>query len=197
MRDEVGADAPTLLGISGSLRAASSNTKLIHEAARAFGPCRFEVGNVRLPLYDGDLEDSDGIPREVSRLAEQIARADAVVISTPEYNKNLSGVLKNAIDWLSRVKPGPLIGKPVAIVSSAAGRAGGERAQFSLRHCLVPLHPRILTGPEVTIAGAGKAFGEDGRLVDPKSFEFLGQLMAALRAEAAMLARARAEADTG
>jgi len=194
MRDDGDAGSPVLLGISGSLRAASSNTKLVHEAARAFGPCRFEIGNVRLPLYDGDLEDRDGIPPEVARLAGQIRAADAVVIATPEYNKNLSGVLKNAIDWLSRVKPGPLAGKSVAIVSSAAGRAGGERAQFSLRHCLVPLHPRILTGPEVTIAGAAKAFGDDGRLTDPASFEFLARLMAALRDEAALLARAEVAA---
>ena len=194
MRDDGEAGAPALFGISGSLRAASSNTKLIHEAARAFGPSRFEVGDVRLPLYDGDLEERAGIPPEVARLAERVGNADAVVIATPEYNKNVSGVLKNAIDWLSRVKPGPLAGKPVAIVSSAAGRAGGERAQFSLRHCLVPLHPRILTGPEVTIAGAGKAFGEDGRLVDPMSFEFLERLMAALRDEVALLERAGAKA---
>ncbi len=172
---------PTLLGISGALRHDSSNTKLMQEAARAFGPCDFIRGDIRFPLYDGDFEDSEGVPARVHLLADQILAADAVVISTPEYNKNLPGVLKNALDWLSRTKKAPLKGKPVAIVSSAAGRAGGERSQFSLRHCLTAFNPHVLQGPEVMIAGANKAFDEDGRLIDPKSFELLGKLMAALR----------------
>jgi chromate reductase len=178
---------PRLLGISGSLRRESTNTMLVHEAARAFGPCRFTLGDIRLPLYDGDLEEADGIPPGVQRLAEQILAADAVVISTPEYNKNLPGVLKNALDWLSRTKPAPLAGKPLAIVSAAAGRAGGERSQFSLRHCLTPFQPRVLQGPEVMIASARNAFDADGRLKDPASFEFLGKLMAKLRDEIALV----------
>jgi chromate reductase len=181
--------APKLLGISGSLRRDSSNTKLMHEAVRAFGPAEFARGSIRLPLYDGDLESEAGIPPEVRLLADQILAADAVVISTPEYNKNLPGVLKNALDWLSRTKPAPLMGKPLAIVSSAAGRAGGERSQFSLRHCLTPFQPRILQGPEVMIAGADAAFDDDGRLKDPKSFELLATLMGKLRDE---IARVRA-----
>lgn len=172
---------PTLLGISGALRRDSSNTKLMYEAALAFGPCEFIRGDIRFPLYDADLENEEGVPEDVHRLADQILAADAVVISTPEYNKNLPGVLKNALDWLSRTKKAPLKGKPVAIMSSAAGRAGGERSQFSLRHCLTPFNPHVLQGPEVMIAGAGKAFDEDGRLIDPKSFQLLGKLMAALR----------------
>lgn len=190
MRGDETAQPPRLLGISGSLRAASRNTALVHEAARAFGPCQFEMGNLRLPLYDGDLEDAEGIPASVATLADQMRAADAVVISTPEYNKNLPGVLKNALDWVSWTKPAPLAGKPVAIISAAAGRAGGERAQFSLRHCLTPFGPRVLQGPEIMIAGAANAFDEDGQLVDPKSFEFLTTLMAALRAE---ITRARLE----
>ncbi|MBB5517018.1 chromate reductase [Rubricella aquisinus] len=172
----------TLAGISGSLRRGSSNTLLVKEAARAFAPATFVMGDIRLPLFDEDLE-AEGIPAEVTALAEAIAQADALVISTPEYNKNLPGGLKNALDWLSRLKPNPLNGKPVAIVSAAAGRAGGERSQFSLRHCLTPHMARILPGPEVMIAGANKAFDENGQLSDPKSFEFLGKLMDALKAE--------------
>lgn len=180
----------TLVGVSGSLRRDSSNTKLVREAARLFGPSDFTLGDIRLPLYDADLEEAEGLPEAVRRLAGQIAAADAVVIATPEYNKNLSGALKNALDWISRAKPAPLAGKPVAIVSAAAGRAGGERSQYSLRHCLTPFHARVLTGPEVTIAGANKAFDAAGRLVDQKSEEFLGKLMAALREECALLAAA-------
>ena len=173
----------TLLGISGALRTGSRNTALINEAARIFAPDEFIIADLRLPLYDGDLEDSDGIPKAVHTLHAQIKAADAVVISTPEYNKNLSGVLKNALDWLSRVRPQPWTGKPVAIVSAADGRAGGERAQYSLRHCMTPFNPRILQGPEIMIAAAGKAFDDDGRLVNEFSTKSLTKLMDALRAE--------------
>ncbi len=185
---EASGDRPRLVGISGSLRRGSSNTKLMHEAVRAFGPCDFARGDIRLPLYDADLE-AEGMPAAVTTLADLIRGADGVVIATPEYNKNLPGVLKNALDWLSRTRPAPLAGKPVAIVSSAAGAAGGARSQFSLRHCLTPFDPRVLQSPEVLIAGADAAFGEDRRLKDPASFKFLGALMAKLRAE---IARVRA-----
>lgn len=185
MRGDDADHPPRLLGISGSLRRASRNTALVAEAVRAFGPCRFEMADLRLPLYDGDLEEAEGIPPGVATLADQMRAADAVVISTPEYNKNLPGVLKNALDWVSRTKPAPLAGKPVAIISAAAGRAGGERAQFSLRHCLTPFGPRVLQGPEIMVANAGSAFDADERLVDPRSFEFLEKLMKALRDEIA------------
>ena len=173
----------TLLGISGALRTNSHNTALIHEAARIFAPDKFIMADLRFPLYDGDLEDADGVPEAVQTLHAQIKAADAVIISTPEYNKNLSGVLKNALDWLSRVRPQPWTGKPVAIMSAADGRAGGERAQYSLRHCMTPFNPGILQGPEIMIAAAGKAFDEDGRLINEFSTKSLTKLMTALRAE--------------
>lgn len=182
-------DRPTLVGISGALRRDSSNTKLLHEAIRLFGPCDFVRGDIRFPLFDQDIEDEEGLPAPVLRLAEQILAADGVVISTPEYNKNLPGGLKNALDWLSRTKMAPLAGKPVVIMSSAAGKAGGARSQFSLRHCLTPFNPRILQGPEMLVAGANKAFGPDGRLLDEKGEAQLGRLMAALRDEIELLAQ--------
>lgn len=173
---------PTLLGLCGSLRAASTNRLLMLEAARIFGDCNFVDGNLRLPLYDGDLEAA-GMPTEVQTLADQIAATDAVVICTPEYNKNLSGVLKNALDWVSRTKGAPWRDKPVAILSAAAGRAGGERSQFSLRHCLVPFRPRLLPGPEVFIANSASAFDDHGQLKDERSQKGLTELMQLLRAE--------------
>jgi chromate reductase, NAD(P)H dehydrogenase (quinone) len=171
-----------LLGISGSLRRESFNTALVREAAAVFAPATFTLADLNLPLYDGDVE-ARGLPDAVRTLIDQIAAADAVVISTPEYNKALSGVLKNALDWSSRVKPMPLKGKPVAILSAAAGRSGGERAQMSLRWCLLAFDARVLSGPEVMIAGAAKAF-EDGRLTDEMGRKLLGDLMARLRQEA-------------
>ena len=175
----------TLLGISGALRAASTNRLLLAEARRAFGDATHIEANLRLPLYDGDLEATQGIPPEVQILADQIAAADAIVISTPEYNKALPGVLKNALDWISRTKGAPWQNKPVAIVSAAAGRAGGERSQFSLRLCLTPFRPRLITGPEVLVANSGTAFDEHGHLIEPRTLKTLTELMTLLRAEAA------------
>ena len=122
----------TLLGISGSLRAASTNTMLMHNAADIFAADTFVQANIRLPLYDGDIEESTGIPADVQTLADQIADADAVIIAGPEYNKSISGSLKNALDWVSRTEGNPWADKPVAIMSAgatlvASARARGER----------------------------------------------------------------------
>lgn len=172
----------TLLGIPGALRAASTNRLLLAEARRAFGDATQTEANLRLPLYDGDLEDSHGIPSEVQALADQIAAADAVVIATPEYNKAPPGVLKNALDWVSRTKGNPWRDKPVAIISAAGGRAGGERSQFALRLMLTPFRPRLLTGPEVLVAASDQAFDAEGRLIDPRYQKALAELMQTLRA---------------
>lgn len=172
-----------LLGICGALRAGSTNRLLLAEAMRLYAPTGWEDADLRLPLYDGDLETAEGIPPAVARLAAQIDAADGVVIATPEYNKALPGVLKNALDWVSRTKGAPWRDKPVALISAAGGRAGGERSQFSLRLCLTPFRPRLITGPEVMIAQSDTAFDATGRLTDPRSLKALAELMAVLRAE--------------
>ena len=171
-----------LLGISGSLRKESTNTKLIRAAARIFAPDTFVEADLNLPLFNADLEDAAGIPTKVQTLADQIAGADAVVISTPEYNKAPSGVLKNALDWVSRTEGGPWKGKPVAIMSAAAGRAGGERTQFALRLMMVSFRPDILQGPEVMVADARNAFDRDGKLINERSQTALTELMEELKA---------------
>ena len=170
-----------LLGICGSLRSGSTNRLLMQEAARRFGDAEFTEGNLRFPLYDGDLEESAGIPDEVKTLATQIAEADAVIISTPEYNKGISGVLKNALDWVSRTEGNPWKGKPLAIMSATAGRAGGERTQNMLRLCLFTFQPHLLQGPEVLVAASSKQFNDDGRLTNEINANALDSLMASLR----------------
>ncbi|MDD9740502.1 MAG: NAD(P)H-dependent oxidoreductase [Marinovum algicola] len=175
--------AVTLLGISGSLRAESSNTKLMREALRLFGAAETAEADLRLPLYDGDLEAEEGIPAPARRLADQIAAADALVISGPEYNKGVSGVLKNALDWISRTDVFPWQGKPVAIMSAASGRAGGERTQMMLRASLVAFRPRLLQGPEVLVAQGREQFDAEGRLINDRYEKTLTALMAALREE--------------
>lgn len=170
-----------LLGLCGSLRKDSLNRKLLRESARIFAPDTFTEADLRLPLYDGDAEAADGIPPQVQTLADQIKAADAVVIASPEYNKALSGVLKNALDWVSRTKGGPWRDKPVAIVSASDGRAGGDRGQFSLRLCLVPFRANVLPGPEVMVAFASKEFDDNGRLVSESYIKALTELMTSLR----------------
>ncbi len=175
---------PILLGLSGSLRQSATNRKLLREAARLFDPGTYVEADLNLPLYDGDLEDGEGIPDPVQLLADQIAEAHAVIISTPEYNKGPSGVLKNALDWVSRTKGKPWADKPVAVMSAAAGRAGGERAQMVLRSYMVPFQPRILQGPEIHLASSSREFDERGKLTSERYESTLQTLMQKLRAEA-------------
>lgn len=171
-----------LLGISGSLRKASTNTKLLRNAAEIFNPDTFIEGDIRFPLYDGDLEAAEGIPAAVQTLADQIKAADAVIIATPEYNKAMSGVLKNALDWVSRTEGNPWNNKPLAIMSATDGRAGGERSQFSLRLGMMIFRPHILQGPEVLVANSSKEFDDNGKLKGELYVKLLTELMDDLRA---------------
>ena len=171
-----------LLGISGALRDASTNTKLVRAAARHYGGA-FTLADLHLPLYDGDIEEQ-GIPADVQMMADQIAAADAVIISTPEYNQSLSGVLKNALDWVSRVEGNPWDAKPVALMSAAAGRAGGARGNYALRLAMTPFRPGLLTR-ELLVAASRSQFDDAGALVSEEYDESLKALMAALKAAVA------------
>ncbi|WP_299620390.1 NAD(P)H-dependent oxidoreductase [uncultured Tateyamaria sp.] len=175
--------SPVLLGLSGSLRAGSTNRKLLRAAADLFGECTYVEADLQMPLYDGDLEEVDGPPDAAAILAGQIAEADAVMISTPEYNKGPSGALKNALDWVSRIEGNPWADKPLAVMSAAAGRAGGERAQMVLRAFMVPFRPRILQGPEIHLAASADQFDENGALTGEIYINELSKLMQTLRAE--------------
>ena len=172
-----------LLGISGSLRANATNRMLIREAGRHFGGDYVEA-DIRLPLYDGDEETAHGVPSSVQALADQIAAAEAIVISTPEYNQSFSGSLKNALDWISRVEGRPWLDKPVALMSAAAGRSGGARANYALRLAMTPFRTRLLP-MEVLLASSGSAFDENGRLISERVDQQVGDIVAALKAEIA------------
>lgn len=173
----------TLLGICGSLRRGSYNRLLMREAGRAFGG-RLVEGEIRFPLYDRDIETGTGIPEAVEHLAAQIRRADAAILVTPEYNQSFSSPMKNAIDWLSRVEGNPWERKPVAILSAAAGRTGGARAQYALRLAVNKFRMRLLTAPEVLVANCAKEFDDAGRLSGDRYRKALNELMGDLRAEA-------------
>lgn len=173
---------PTLVTISGSLRKGSYNRMLLQEAKAVFGPANVVETDLNLPLYDGDLEEAEGIPARVEALADQIRNADAVVISSPEYNKGITGVLKNAFDWVSRVDGMPFKGKPTCIMSANMGRTGGEAGQFMTISCLVPLQAQILPGPMLCIAAAQNEFDDAGALANDHYQKVLRGKMEALRA---------------
>lgn len=172
-----------ILGICGALRAGSYNRLLLAEAARLLPNAALTMADLQLPLYNGDIFDAEGIPAAVQKMADQIAAADAVVIATPEYNQSFTGVLKNALDWVSVAQGAPWRDKPVALVSAASGRSGGARAQYALRLAVTPFRPRLLTGPEVMIAAAHMAFDENDQLTNALSLKTLTELMAGLGAE--------------
>lgn len=173
---------PKLLMISGSLRKASFNTMLLRQAAEAFGSAEVIYGDVNLPLYDGDFEDETGVPEAVKTLADQLRSADALVVSTPEYNKGISGVLKNALDWLSRVDFAAFKHKPTVVMSAAAGRGGGEVALFMALSCLSQFQVRMVLGAPIMLAAAHEQFDENGALKLDTYKDALASRMADLRA---------------
>ncbi|MEM6578342.1 MAG: NADPH-dependent FMN reductase [Pseudomonadota bacterium] len=173
---------PTLLLMSGSLRTGSYNRMLLAEAATAFGAARVVNADLDLPLYNGDLEEAQGIPDKVKVLGDQIRDTDAMIISTPEYNKGISGVLKNALDWLSRSAMGHFRDKPTVLMSATAGRTGGETALYMTTACLGAFQVRIVSGPPVMVAGAQGQFDDNGKLVQDSYRDALTTRMAGLRA---------------
>ena len=170
-----------VLGISGSLRKGSFNTALL-EAARDAAPDGTTVelfGLGPVPLYNDDVWKA-GFPTAVVELRSRIARADALLIATPEYNASIPGVLKNAIDWVSRPPDQPFDGKPVAIMGATPGRLGTARSQAHLRQSLASLNALLLNTPPLMVGGAGTLMGEDGRLADDATKERIAGLLTAL-----------------
>lgn len=172
-----------LLGISGALRAGSTNTMLLLEAGRHWGG-EVALADIRFPLFDADVQDRDGVPDAVLHVTDQIVRSEAVIISTPEYNQSFSGVLKNALDWISRTPSKPWADKPVALMSAASGRSGGARANYALRLAMTPFRPRLLTR-EVLLAGARNEFDDEGRLTSERYDAQVADLVSTLKAEVA------------
>ena len=157
-----------ILGIVGSLREGSYNRSLLR-AARELLPAGVELVEhdiAALPFYDGDVEAA-GDPETVVRFKQAIRDSDALLIATPEYNRGVPGVLKNAIDWASRPPLGsPLTGKPVAIMGASTGRGGTARAQEQLRAALEFSRATVVEQPEVLVPEAFMRFDEHGELVD-------------------------------
>ena len=183
-----------ILAISGSLRERSYNRALL-QAARELAPAGVEIEEFDisgLPFYDGDLEAA-GDPDAVAELRAAVAEADALLIATPEYNRGTSGVLKNAIDWLSRPALASVLRwKPVAIMGASTGQGGTRRAQQQVRDALLFPGAIVLEEPEVAVPVAWEHFDEDGQLVDERTRDSIRALVEGL--VAAPRAQQRVEA---
>jgi len=171
-----------VLGIAGSLRAASYNRAALR-AAQALAPegMTIEIFDLApLPMYDGDLE-AKGVPAPVAELWAKMAASHAVLFVTPEYNFSMSGPTKNCVDWISRDPAKAFLGKPAAIMGASRGVTGTARAQYHLRQSMVLLDMHPVNKPEVFIGAAHTKFDAQGNLTDQPTRDFIGQLLAALR----------------
>ena len=174
-----------VLGISGSLRRDSYNTKLLR-AAEELLPAWVELELWEelkaIPPYDQD-DDVEAAPPSVAALRAAIANADAVLFATPEYNSSIPGVLKNAVDWVSRpVATNALRNKPVVVVGASTGAFGAVWSQAELRKVLAATGARVVDA-EVAVGHAPSKFDADGRLADDSTREQLAETVDALLAE--------------
>ena len=155
-----------ILAIPGSLRRDSLNRRLL-QAAASLAPATMRIrlydDLAAMPLFNEDTEARMQAAGPVRTLRDAVAAADGLLIATPEYNQSMPGVLKNAIDWLSRPAPEEvLVGKPVAVIGATAGRWGTRLAQAALRQTLFATEAIVLPGPALYLAGGSDAFDEAG-----------------------------------
>ncbi|HJZ47399.1 MAG TPA: NADPH-dependent FMN reductase [Roseiflexaceae bacterium] len=180
-----------VLGISGSLRKASWNSGLLRAAGELLPEgMSLEIVDLRdIPLYNQD-HDGPNAPEAVIQLKQRIRAADALLIATPEYNGSMPGVLKNAIDWVSRpANDSPFSGKPLAIMG-AGGISGTIRAQLALRQVAASINTFPLNRPQIQITRAWEKFDAEGNLTDEQSRQ---EIRAQLEALAAWTRRLRGE----
>lgn len=152
----------------GSLRENSSNGMLAKALEAAAPEATFTYIDISFPLYNEDTETA-GMPPEVQSAKEIVEAADGVLFVTPEYNRSVPGVLKNAIDWISRpYGRSSFEGKPVGIVGSSVGPTGTAVAQSDLRHIMLFQNAKVMGQPEVYVANTNEVFGEDGEILSER-----------------------------
>ena len=177
-------NAPRLLAFSGSARRESFNKKLLAEAVAATRAAGAEVTLVDfrempLPLYDGDLEDAQGMPPNAQKFVALIQSHDGLLIASPEYNSQMTPLLKNAIDWATRADENPLIGKVAGIVSASPGNFGGIRSQTLARQLLTHLGCHVVPVTCV-LPQADQAFDDAGKLKEERHRKSVRTLAEAL-----------------
>lgn len=176
------ADELHFVGISGSLRRGSFNTQLLNSTLDLLpDEVTMEIAQIaRLPLYSADL-DTDRAPDPVNSFRAILARADAFVIASPEYNYSVPGPLKNAIDWASRGTDSPLVGKPVALMGATQGMWGTVRMQLAFRPIFQFLNMTPVNKPEVLLAQAAGKFDAGGKLSDETTISLVRQQLLELK----------------
>jgi chromate reductase len=174
-----------VLGLSGSLRAESHNLRLLRAAAEGLpSGWELEVWDRLAEVPPFNEDDEDAAPEPVRALNDAIREADAVLVATPEYNASLPGVLKNALDWVSRPYDAtPLRGKPVAVIGASTGLFGAVWAQAEGRKVLRTIGAHVLDD-ELPVGIAHEAFDEQGRLRDPELTARLHDVVSSLVREA-------------
>jgi len=157
------ADKLNVIVIVGSLRKGSYNAALARQLAK-WQPAGMNITAAPdwadLPIYNADDQNATGFPATATRLSDAIRAADGVIFVTPEYNYSIPGGLKNAIDWVSRMKDQPFKDKPVALQSVSPALLGGSRMQYHLRQCLISIDALIFGRPEVIVTFAPQKFDE-------------------------------------
>jgi chromate reductase len=166
----------TIIGLSGSLREKSYNSTLLRAAAALMpSDVRLEIDTIKgIPLYDGDIEDREGMPAQVSALRNKIKGADGLLLATPEYNNSIPGVFKNAIDWLSRGDAKEVfLNLPVAVMGASPGGFGTILSQQAWLQVLRTLQTRPWFEGRLQVSRAGQVFDGEGNIIDVKIREQL------------------------
>jgi NAD(P)H-dependent FMN reductase len=184
---------PKLLLLPGSARQASLNRRLAHVAAdlaaqAGFDPVPYDPAQLRMPVYDGDLEAASGAPEEAVALLEALRSTDALLLVTPEYNGFPTPLVINAFDWLSRVpaqgdRPAGLAvtaNRPAGVLSASPGPLGGLRSLNYVRQYLQANFQMIVVPQQFALSKAGEAFDEAGALKDPKASQAITGVLQAL-----------------
>lgn len=171
-----------ILGLCGSLRAGSINRMALNLIGQSMPEgMTLEMVDLRgIPLFDGDVL-AQGFPASVQALRERIRNSAGVVIATPEFNFSIPGVLKNALDWISRGDDQPFAFKPVAILSASPGPLGGARVQYDLRKVMLFMNAQVLAKPEVFIGAAAAKFAPDGSCTDEATRKIASEQMVAFQ----------------
>jgi chromate reductase, NAD(P)H dehydrogenase (quinone) len=177
------ADKLNVITIAGSLRKGSFNAALARQLPK-WAPEGMSITEAPpwadFPTYNADDQNASGFPASVTALADAIRAADGVIIVSPEYNWTIPGTLKNAIDWVSRMKDQPFKDKPVALQSASAALLGGSRMQYHLRQCLTSIDALIFGRPEVIVTFAPQKFDEaTGELKDQTTRDMIKLQLAA------------------
>ncbi len=173
--------AVKILVFSGSTRDGSVNTKLaaaVAGLAREFGAdaTLVSLADYPAPIFNADWEKEHGIPQTIQDLGALMLEADACFIASPEYNSGPTALLKNTIDWLSRLKPHPFKETVFALGGASPGMLGGVRGLVSVRTTLVGLNAMVVP-EQLTVGGSGSAFNEDGTLANDRSVSIANALL--------------------